>query len=107
MSYGTVEVPSRVFLPTDANTPKQHSAVKMIFSSSPWMSASFPNGTKNTTEASKNEVAIQLNVMASADSSFPMEGSAMFIEEPVKGTRKEASTATVMIEILLDTDPPG
>lgn len=61
----------------------------------PYMSAILPKGTSKVAEASMYAVAIQLNVTASNDSFFPIEGSAILTEEPMKGKRKEAIVATI------------
>ena len=39
-------------------------------------------------------VVIQLRLTASAENSRPMDGNAMFTEDPMKGVRKDAVAAT-------------
>jgi hypothetical protein len=55
----------------------------------------------NIADVSKNAVGIQLNKIASIKNSFPIVGSAMFIDEPIKGTRKAANVAASNADILL------
>lgn len=59
----------------------------------PFISASFPKGTRNIAAARIYEVATQFNRIASIENSFPIEGSAMLMDEPIKGVRKEPSVA--------------
>lgn len=66
--------------------------VKIFFL--PYMSAILPKGTRNIAAASKYAVATQPNEIASIASSFPMEGSAMAMEEPINGVRKEPTVVT-------------
>ena len=64
------------------------------------MSAILPNGTRNIAAARRNEVATQLNKTASIANSFPIEGSAILIEEPIKGVRKAVNVATSKAALL-------
>ncbi len=67
-------------------------AVKILLR--PYMSPSLPQGTRNTAAASRYEVATQLSRTASMENSFPKEGRATYMEERMKGMRKEARVAT-------------
>lgn len=46
-------------------------------------------------------MVIQLRVTACMPNSFPMDGRAMFTEDPIKGVRKEVSVATISAACLL------
>jgi hypothetical protein len=46
-------------------------------------------------------VATQLNEMASMENSLPIEGSAILVEEPMKGVIKEDKAATRSAAVLL------
>jgi hypothetical protein len=72
--------------------------VKILFL--PYISAILPKGTRNIAAAKRNEVATQLNKTASIANSFPIDGSAMVTEEPMKGVRKEAKVATNKADLL-------
>ena len=67
----------------------------------PCMYAILPKGTRATAVAKRYEVATQLNKIASMANSFPIEGSAMLMDEPIKGARKELSVATSNTTFLL------
>ena len=71
----------------------------------PWMSAILPKGTRIIAAARRYAVATQFNVTASEANSFPIEGSAILIEDDIKGVRKElvvaTSSATPLLVLLL------
>jgi hypothetical protein len=46
-------------------------------------------------------VVTQLNKTAFIANSFPMEGSAILIEEPIKGIKKEPNVVTSKVDLLL------
>lgn len=58
------------------------------------MSAILPNGRSKTDAASRYEVGIQAKKIASNSNSFPIEGSAIFIADIVKGVIKDAIVIT-------------
>ncbi len=60
----------------------------------PYISAILPKGTRNAAAAKRNDVATQLNKTASISNSLPITGSAMLMEELIKGMRKELNEAT-------------
>jgi hypothetical protein len=60
----------------------------------PYMSAILPIGTRNIAAARRNEVATQLNRTGSIKNSFPINGSAMFIEELINAVMKELRVVT-------------
>ena len=53
------------------------------------MSAILPIGTRNIAAAKRYDKETQLSMTTSIPKSFPMEGSPMNTEEPIKGARKE------------------
>ena len=61
------------------------------------MSAMRPKGVKKTAADNKKEVATQLKVTASAENSFPIDGSAILVAEPINGVAKEAKEATIKV----------
>jgi hypothetical protein len=54
----------------------------------PKISASFPNGTRRMAMERRYAVVIQERVTASSENSSPIEGSAIFTDEPSKGVMK-------------------
>jgi len=60
----------------------------------PRMSPSLPKGTRQTADARRKDMGIQLRSTASMVNSFAMEGRAMLTEDPMKGTIKEVSVTT-------------
>ncbi|MBA7682772.1 hypothetical protein ES703_91124 [subsurface metagenome] len=77
--------------------------VKILFL--PYMSAILPKGTRNIAAARRYAVATQPREMASIASSLPIDGSAMVMEEPIKGVRKEPSVATSRAAVLFWVSP--
>jgi hypothetical protein len=73
--------------------------VKIFFI--PWISAILPNGTANMAADNKKALVTQFNSTASAPKSNPMVGSAMLMEDPMKGVKKEAMVATRSAAILI------
>jgi hypothetical protein len=73
--------------------------VKILFL--PCISATLPNGTRKTADANIYEVATQPIKTASIDNSCPIEGSAIFTEDPIKGVRNEAIVAIIRVTFLL------
>ena len=73
--------------------------VKIFFL--PYISASLPNGTRNTAEARRNEVAIQPIITASIENSCPIDGSAIFIEEDINDIRNDVVEAITSVAFLL------
>ncbi len=71
----------------------------------PCMSAILPNGTAKTADANRYEVGIQLNKIASAANSEPIDGRAILIADAIKGVKNEANVATsragIRLSILL------
>ena len=67
----------------------------------PCMSAIRPKGTKNMAADRRYAVATQPNKTASIANSLPMEGSAMLVEEPMKGTTNEVNVATSNAALLV------
>jgi hypothetical protein len=65
------------------------------------MSAILPNGTRNTAAARRYEVATQFNSTASIENCFPIEGSAIFTEDPIKGVMNAATEAIISVVFLL------
>jgi len=59
------------------------------------------NGTRNTAVAKRYEVGTQLSETASMANSFPIEGRAILMEDPIKGVRKEAIVAIINTTLLL------
>lgn len=72
--------------------------VKILFL--PYRSAILPSGRREMAAAKMNEAATQLNEIAFIENSLPKEGSAMLIEEPIYGTRKEAMVVTSRATLL-------
>ncbi len=79
--------------------------VKIFFL--PYMSAILPKGTSKAADERRYAVAIQPNVIASNDSSFPIVGRAIFTAESIKGKRNEAIVATRSTPPLLVPLPAG
>jgi hypothetical protein len=67
----------------------------------PYMSAILPNGTRKTAVAKRNAVATQPSKTASMANSFPIVGSAILTEDPIKGMRKEVIVTTSNTAFLL------
>jgi len=65
------------------------------------MSPSLPLGTRNTATAKRYAVATHVNMTASICSSFPMTGSATFMDEPMKGVMNELSVAITSADFLV------
>ena len=59
----------------------------------PWMSAILPRGIRNIAAARMYEMVTQLNVTASRLNSLAIVGRAIFTEDPMKVTVKEAVAA--------------
>jgi len=59
----------------------------------PWMSAILPKGIRNIAAARMYEMVTQLNVTASRLNSLAIVGRAIFTEDPMKVTAKEAVAA--------------
>jgi hypothetical protein len=72
----------------------------------PRISAIRPKGTRKAAAASKYEVATQFNVTASSDSFVPIDGSAILIEDDVKGVRNELIMAIANTTFLLTEAVP-
>ena len=68
------------------------------------MSANLPNGTRNIAAARTAEVAIQLRDNASIENSLPMEGRAMFTEDPIRGVRKAAEADAASAALLSSSE---
>lgn len=68
----------------------------------PTISANRPKGAKKTAADNKNEVATQLKITASAENSFPIEGNAIFVADPIKGVTKEAKDVTTNVALSND-----
>lgn len=66
-----------------------------------YMSATRPNGRRNTVAAKRYEVVTQANATASIENSLPIDGSAILMEDPMKGVRKEAIVTTSKTTLLL------
>ena len=64
------------------------------------MSASLPKGTRNIAAARTAEVATQLTERASIANSRPMEGSAIFTEEAIRGVRNAADVDAARAALL-------
>ncbi|GAI27508.1 unnamed protein product [marine sediment metagenome] len=75
--------------------------VKILFL--PYISAILPKGTRNIAAARRYEVATQLNKTAFIANSCPIDGSAMLMEELIKGVTKEANAATNKAALLVAT----
>jgi hypothetical protein len=60
----------------------------------PCISAILPKGTAKTAAANRYAVGIQLNKIASAPNSKPIEGRAILIADAIKGVKNEANVAT-------------
>ena len=65
------------------------------------MSANLPAGIKTTATDKNMAVLTQPRRIASMANSFPMEGSAMFIEEVVKAITNENVETTTKVALLL------
>ena len=65
------------------------------------MSAILPNGRRKTVADKRYEVEIQVNKTASVENSLPIEGRAIFVEDPIKGVRKEVIVTTIITAFLL------
>jgi len=79
--------------------------VKIFFL--PYMSAILPKGTRRVAEDRSKAVAIQPNMTAFNDSSFPSEGRAIFTADPIKGKMNAAIVATRSTTPLLVPLPTG
>lgn len=64
------------------------------------MSAIRPNGTANIADANRNDVGIQLNRIASVKNSLPMAGSAILMDDPIKGVINDAIIAIIKAGVL-------
>ncbi len=71
------------------------------------MSASLPNGTKETAVASKYAVDTQLNDTASVPKFFWIAGSAILTEDAMNGVIKELEMATIRAENLIPRSVMG
>jgi hypothetical protein len=71
----------------------------------PRMSPSLPKGTRQTADARRKDMGIQLRSTASMVNSFAMEGRAMLTEDPMKGTIKEVRDATTRAARLVPGSP--
>jgi hypothetical protein len=65
------------------------------------MSANFPNGTRKVAAVSIAAVVIQLNVNALTENSAPIDGKAIFTDEPIKVVRNDDSRVTNKATLLL------
>lgn len=65
----------------------------------PTISANLPNGAKKTAADKRNEVATQLSITALAENSFPIDGNAILVAEPIKGVTKAAKDVTTRVGI--------
>lgn len=65
------------------------------------MSANLPNGTRNIADARRYEVATQPIEIASMENSCPIEGSAIFTDDVIKGERNEDVVAIISVTFLL------
>src|SRR4030042_58375 len=77
---------------TDADV-KTHIPNRNIFFL-PWMSASLPNGTRNTAAARRYEVTTQLKDTAVIENSSAIDGNATLMDDAMNGVRNELSMAT-------------
>ena len=68
----------------------------------PTISANLPKGAKKTAADKRNEVATQLNITVLAENSFPIDGNAILVAEPIKGVTKEAKDVTTSVALSRD-----
>ena len=67
----------------------------------PWMSAILPKGIRNIAAARMYEMVTQLNVTASRLNSLAIVGRAIFTDDPIKVTTKEAVAAAIRATLLV------
>jgi hypothetical protein len=72
----------------------------------PRISAARPAGIRNTAPANRYEVAIQPVETALVPKSAPIVGSAILMEELIKGVRKEANDATSSVAFFSEGEDP-
>lgn len=65
----------------------------------PTISASLPKGAKKTAADKRNAVATQLSVIAFAENSFPIDGNAILVADPINGVINEANDVTIRVAL--------
>ena len=83
----------------EENTKTEKPKVRTLFR--PNISASLPKGTRNTAAESRYAVATHPINTAFIENSFPIEGSATFIEEPSQGVINAEIVVITCVTLLL------
>ena len=66
------------------------------------MSAILPKGTANIAATNRNDVGIQLSIIASVWNSIPIAGKAILMAALMNGVEKDAIVATINADIRSD-----